>query len=216
MHEINGYHINVMGILWFMYVGATAMLILAFLLRLFKRKYVLSLLSLFVFLGPLINYVFLKEMPTYTRIFYLAIPFLSIGMLLKEKEDFLFRTWLSKGWFIAILIILCIGESLLQKKLPLQNVELFFLNIPLVVAVFIKLSKVRLPFGLEHFIRRLPVKTTMDVYIWHVFVQYVVIETLGYSLYYLSTPVVFTIIVIISVSYRKLTTLLNPHLNLNR
>jgi hypothetical protein len=122
-------------------------------------------------------------------------------MLLAKRKNSL-RVSLSNCAIIIFLIVATICEANYLKGYRSAKCELFVTSIPLAIVLFRVFESLNLPQRIRAIVGWLPVKSTMDVYVWHCFAAYIILMC-GLNFYYLTAIIVFILVSTISVSARK-------------
>jgi surface polysaccharide O-acyltransferase-like enzyme len=200
--RVHGYTCDVVSPLWFLYYGAVSLLIISMIRKFVGGgKWPLYLLAAGVLIYPLFAYVLKIDQPSILSLFSLSLSFISIGMLLAKRKNSL-RVSLSNCAIIIFLIVATICEANYLKGYRSAKCELFVTSIPLAIVLFRVFESLNLPQRIRAIVGWLPVKSTMDVYVWHCFAAYIILMC-GLNFYYLTAIIVFILVSTISVSARK-------------
>lgn len=154
--EINGSKFGI-STTWFLYAGFIAFIFL-YLIRIYISKTVtMILMSILLLVSCFIN-CYYESIVVY-RAIAVAIPFVYMGCMVRKYLDniIVIKTSLILKCIILLTITLYI-EALCYKS------EVYFSTIVLTLLMFIYLLKTPGFFGFK---LRIPVKVSMDIYLWH-------------------------------------------------
>ena len=155
------------SVIWFLYSGTLAFIILYITRKLlFKPLFAVSVF-LFFLLAIFVNYETVKI----PRFLYLGLPFIYIGVLLRNHNSFIFKNLKLIIPFAIFSLAACYAEFFyVIKTLGFHNVQCYWLTPFLSVSLFSLLLCLGDKFTIGV---KLPTVLTLDVYIWHRFVFFI-------------------------------------------
>lgn len=175
--------------MWFLYCGAVAMIIF-FLVRrwLFYRVTIIiaCILSLFAITT---NYV--SQAPVVPKVFYLAFPFLYLGMCIRKYQ----KKWLMWDTKIILLGMSLSFVALYSERYIIASSKEVYLSTPFCAAAIFFLC-LKFPHIEVKAINQLPVKATMDIYVWHRLL-YALLVLFGFDFKPFQAVVVFLMCVVL-------------------
>ena len=203
VHTVCGYTCDVVSPLWFLYSGAIALILIALLRRTCRNHRFEYILSMLVFSVPAMAYFAHVENQYPFRLFTTSIPFLSIGMVMRNHKVKDWAVFNTMRYCILLFVMILFLEYFLLREYRTTQCEIFICTIPLSIMLFSYFLVMKLPEKLGGGISLLPVRTTMDVYVWHCFTAYVLLK-LDINFYWLTAIVVFVLVSSLSVLTRKI------------
>ena len=182
------------SVLWFLYSGAFAFTLLYIARKLLGTK-ILSFAVAVIFTSSLVvNYS--NENIIVPRTVSVALPCIYLGYMMKKHIEMISVFSTSR-----IMVSIALFTATLYVEALFRHVEVYMSTIPLTLLVFMYLIKNPSLFNVR---LRIPVKVSMDIYIWH---------RLAYALLFglfslkalepLAAIIVFTLVMLIATIYRK-------------
>ena len=150
--------------MWFLYCGAVAMVILFLIRRWIFDQITIAIIGTVSLFAIVTNYI--SSTPVVPRIFFQALPFLYIGMIIHRYEKNIKQhrlTW--NTTFIIVCMALSVITLYAEQFLSTSAKEVYLSTPVLVVTIFVLCIKY--PDIEWKTTSRLPVKATMDIYVWH-------------------------------------------------
>lgn len=183
--------------LWFLYGGIIAFCFMLFFYRMVHNKYSLVLILIMFCILLSININFNHNL--IPRFFVIAIPHVFLGTYIRcHKEVIKKRLNSQRKLYIAFscCIILAYLEYLIQEK---SYNEIFYTTPLLTVCIFlVAIYSSTWSTTIKH----IPSKCTLDIYIWHRLIYFLLI-LMGINFSKWSTPCVFTLVFTFSYILRK-------------
>lgn len=155
--KINGNKYGISVVLWFLYAGFIAFIFLYLIRKYICRSITMILMSILLLVSCFIN-CYYESIVVY-RAIAVAIPFVYMGCMVRKYLD---RVIAVKQSLILKCIIL-FTITLYVEALCYKS-EVYFSTIVLTLLMFIYLLKTPDLFGFQ---LRIPVKVSMDIYLWH-------------------------------------------------
>ena len=185
--------------MWFLYCGAVAFVVMYIVGKyLFMRSVIIVSLATIVVLWVL-NYF--SETPVLSRVAYQALPFLYLGLLIHHHEVVSVKSLIEKSsLLLAVTIIMSV--TLYIEYIFNPVLEEIYLSTPLLTITLFLLC-LKFPNIIIKPFDRLPVKITMDIYIWHRLI-YALVTIYIYDFSKISGIVVFMICILLFSTYRYL------------
>ena len=167
-HALDIIHINGKGFgistLWFLYAGAIAFVFFYFIRKYLNAVVVEILISVLLLCATSVNYYYFYSHPNsgvlIIRTISVAIPFIYAGYALRRHAGMIKEVSSAKVLYGIIFFTV----TLYIEALFNRHIEVYFSTIPLTILIFIYLIRKPKLLGEKCSI---PVKTAMDIYIWH-------------------------------------------------
>jgi hypothetical protein len=191
--DVNGRHFGI-STLWFLYGGILSIGIL-FVCRRHLFKHWFKFLIIFIWVAyAVINTE--RQTVYLPRTIGASLPYLYAGIMLRRGLN---SIDISKPKLLLILVLLVIClyvEEYLFHPIGYARVML----LPTIIVLFYALTKLK---G-GSFIKKIPIRTSFDIYVWHRFLYIVSSGILGLYLYKLDSILIYFIIFICSLFIRRL------------
>lgn len=188
--------------MWFIYAGFISFCFF-FIIRQYINKTIISILiGLLLLIGCSVNYVS-GEIIIDCSI-CVAVPFMYIGYMIRRYRNLILNVTNLKVLANIVLFLTSLYfEAFINHGLH-KNVEVYFSTIPLTTLIFIYL--VRNP-ELISFRLKIPIKVSMDIYIWHRLVYVILFGVIGLNIFSSFEAIVtFIVVIFIAIIVRiKLT-----------
>lgn len=159
--------------LWFLYAGFLALMLYYIIYRQLYKKGVDVIMVILLFGSVITNYLFKIQYDESLRLVFLAIPFMYMGgrfrhIRLKKINAKLFLIIVFLLWIIGLFEI----DYVKTNKVVVQNIYLSCIPLSLIVFYVIANSSLTVS---NKIMRYFPVSSTLDVYIWHRLVYFILV-----------------------------------------
>lgn len=185
--------------LWFLYGGIISLSLLLCLHRLlFYKVFFVAILALY-YISIAINYRSGYVVP---RIISASFVFLYVGLFLHKITAG--HSFLNKREYLMILALFLVvalyAEQLLLHCESYNRIVL----LPASLAIFILIISYRNQFGGGKILSEVPIKTTLDIYLWHRLLYVFLVGILNINFHKIDAVAVFLILTVVSIILRKL------------
>ena len=185
--------------MWFLYCGTIAMLLFYIIRKWLFNQITMRIIGIVSLFSIAVNYI--SDVPVVPRILFQSVPFLYLGMVIHRYEKNIKERLTWDTTFIIIGVILSIVTLYTERFLFPQTEEIYLSTPVLATSLFV--FCIKYPHIEVKCISRLPVKVTMDIYVWHRLI-YALLVLFVYDFQPFSALVVFMMCVVIFSSYRIL------------
>lgn len=156
--------------LWYLYIGSIALYLLYIARELLNKKWFLCIVLMLALSGPFINLFNASYGDSY-RLIIQAIPYITIGYWINKNT--LMNNNVSTYYLfilVGVLYVLGIGEIYVLKLCGIHIQDVYFTTMFLSVLIFITLLKIEWGGQIK-----LNPNTTMDIYVWHRLVYFIMV-----------------------------------------
>lgn len=188
--------------LWFLYGGIISLSLLLCLHRLlFNKVFFVAILTLY-YISIAINY---RNGYVVPRIISASFVFLYVGLVLHKimaEHSFLYK----REYLMVLAMFLVVALYAEQLLLRCESYNRILL-LPASLAIFMLIISYRKQFGGGKLLSKIPIKTTLDIYLWHRLLYVFLVGVLNINFHKIDAIAVFLILAVVSIILRNLDSL---------
>lgn len=185
--------------LWFLYGGIISLALLLCLHRLLFNKVLFATVLALYYISIVINY---RNGYVVPRIISASFVFLYVGLVLHKiiaEHPFLYK----REYLMLLAIFLIVALYAEQLLLRCESYNRILL-LPASLAIFMLIISYKKQFGGGKLLSKIPIKTTLDIYLWHRLLYVFLVGVLNINFHKIDAIAVFLILAVVSIILRKL------------